>query len=574
MRVALSENVLRKYWPLLAIIILFFAFRVPFLPHELGLEESSLISTGVNILRTGFPAIDADMFSRYDVWAVGHPPLISFLLALFLKLFGVSEAAARLMPLTISFLLFLSLWWFSLRLFQSQAISAIATILFSVIPFSVQNSLHIHYDGAIISFLVFWILVASWYILASGVAQRRHYVWFFAAALGLFYSKPEAWSLVWFFIIGFVVLGRFGRTAWKNVGALLLLWLSAGGLFFSSFYLYNHSFGYGELTAPFTFTILGLTVNGFLVQKIVLLSRDFGAGIQSFASNAALLYKTLIWLLLPTILLVILSGAKFFVEGKWRDKKILFVAWGVFVFSVPYFILGYGGNIYPRYVAPMMPWASLLVAYFVSRYLVPRLFYVGLLYAVGILVALRVTGLWHYLLPFRGDIVFGEATRVLALWLFIVMGSFIFIVRRPQFSASFLSVLFMLTVILSSIIFIVDARASYSTADNFGEYGYRETGEWLNRNTTKEDIVLGRNPLEYYFHGNIIDTYHSLTSFRNRIQELLGNRSITLLAIPERTMGKWKAYDQQGGRFIYEYIQDRRLPEIQRFGSIIIYKNQ
>ena len=62
--------------------------------------------------------------------------------------------------------------------------------------------------------------------------------------------------------------------------------------------------------------------------------------------------------------------------------------------------------------------------------------------------------------------------------------------------------------------------------------------------------------------------------FRDRIDEMLVDKEITYIAIPERTLHKWDIQDQQGGRFIYEYIQKNNLVEVARFGTIIIYENR
>jgi len=559
----------RMLW-FFVVAALFVTFRFPFFERGLSLEESTAISSGIGVLERGFPYFDIDMFTK-NIAGVGHPPILNWMLGVSFYFFGVSETAARLPILLCSFLLLMAIGIFSYLLFRDWRISLCSLALFSIIPFSIQNSLQIQYDGAIVSLFVFGILASAWFFLSKDHVRIVPAGLFFISSLGLFYSKPEVWLLVGFVLAASFLLMARNKKGLQRFLIVVLLMSVSGVVYIVSYRYYNTSFGHGDLT----FASTGVSVTGVLFKKITTLFQDFKTGFLWLAGSAALLYKFLMWITFPVMLLFVAALARFIKSKEWHDKRLAYLLIWIFVFFVAYLVLGYGGNVYPRYYGPLVAPLVMILAYAVVsamgniKKVVQHLFVVG-----GALFLAYIFKIHQIFLPYRGDIVFSTAGWTLALWFCAAVVVVVFSWKSEKFFSVFAPLCCSAVLVFSIAIFAADARANYVFGDNFGESGYREAGEWLTARVMHEDIVLSRNPIDYYFKGIFIDTYNSLMPFRDRIDEMLVDKEITYIAIPERTLHKWDIQDQQGGRFIYEYIQKNNLVEVARFGTIIIYENR
>jgi hypothetical protein len=520
----------------LVVILIFFALRVPHLHREYTLEEPHIVKSAEAIMRTGYPLI---YFGEQDgkIINLWKPPGFVFLLALYYKIFGVSETASRLLPLSFSFgqliliLLAPLLFWKDHRL--NERIALLAGLLFAIHPYAILNSIQIDLDGGVLAFFITLFLFLVFRILTSS----RQNSWEKPALVCVFFLafatkfEPSLMAAV----IAMVATYRFRKSLLQHIFGHLVIAIMT---FFALFLLYNQSFGHPEAT------LLPLSVIGKITTQTLAPRLDSLGNVTDlirWRGSIILLLRFTSWLTIPTILLAFYCLIRFLINKETKqDRAIPFLLMWISVFVGIYLLFGWSGD-YPRYFAPIIPPLFLLIGFVIaekfksfkpatlSSLTLPTLSITLLL----IILAERLNTLFL-------DRITGWIPSLAIPFLSLLTISSLMILllaRKKQASPIVLLILLSLNFVQSGIQDYHDLTTSYSLTNFYGARGFKEAGTFLRQHvrTKPNTVILTVNPVAYYWGGKYFE-YADLLHFpekRSSIQESLADGRLSAVALPK-----------------------------------------
>lgn len=551
----------------LLIIIVAVSIRIPFLNREFVLEEALNVKDARAIAQTGYPQVYAGEQAPQYIH-LDRTPGLFFALAASFKMFSESEISARIVPLLFFLGQLLLIFYFTSRIFKyhyQKLISLLAGFFFAIHPYIIQNSLHIHYDGAVFAFFSTWYLfLACQKIIKHQNRWQDHLplatIFFFA----LFVKYDPAAVMLFIVIV-------FSRIIWKPfLKKLLISTTISSSLFFGLFYLYNAAFNHTEaFLLPFAW--INQVVSGKLIAAVT-----NTPSLSLWANNYFLLIRFLSWLTIPFILLAIYTFLIIFREKNLKkDPGILFLSLWFFTFCISYLALGWSGD-FPRYFAPAMPPLFMLITVVVIRHftqfklhLTSKTITLVLILASSIIFLLekadylfsdRITGWVPYLqIPFFGLIVLG---------IFLI----VFVIINRSKRILLITLLILLSVNFYQFItqYRHDLKSNYSLTNFYGYGGYREAGNFLKKEIRhKNAIILTFDPVAYYWQGKFLDyNLFGPPSVRDnaKIIDFLLSNQITAIALPDVYSQELAARSQNYG-LNYQKLLSEKFKNHRNFGG-------
>ncbi|HWN81624.1 MAG TPA: glycosyltransferase family 39 protein, partial [Candidatus Udaeobacter sp.] len=158
-----------------------FNLTEPWGRHLLGINGAWHSIIGRNLLRHGFLATRGAPILNPGQSAPGewtyylhHPPLLSWIVALSFRLFGVHEWSARLVALLFSLGTIWVTYRLAARLFPEfrPRLPLAAALFMATIPMSAIYGMHVDYQGAIVLYFALAAISAYERLIATGA--RRH----------------------------------------------------------------------------------------------------------------------------------------------------------------------------------------------------------------------------------------------------------------------------------------------------------------------------------------------------------------------------------------------------------------
>lgn len=323
-----------------------------------GYDDSYFAHEGKEMVRTG------------DWWNVrfngelilAHPPLFPWLVASSFKLFGISDAAAKLPSVLLGFGTILLMYFLTLEITGDAWLSVLAMLVLASTQFFLKNATHAMTD---VPFTFFFALAIFLYV--KGL-KKNEYLTFLGLPLGLALLTR---SVVGFLAIGIIlahlILTRRYRelqSPWLICGMALALILPASW-YVSQYRLHGAAFLVSHLE--------------FLNSKIHVASKtSYWATIFNYPLSLMKYY----WPWLPFLVVGLVMEVRAAVREK-DQTAILLVAW-VLAVIVPF---SFAQTRYPRYIMPVFPAFSILAAIALSRWLgeASRKFFFNVACALGCL---------------------------------------------------------------------------------------------------------------------------------------------------------------------------------------------
>jgi len=208
-------NWLKKYWPILAILLVFFVFRLPAINQIYHQDEYRW-------------AMQAD--PRFDEVSP-HPPLSKQFLSLVGTVLGFEHL--RFGPLFFGFLTLLLLYFMVKKLSGSKGAALVAASLYSLNVYSVIANLQIDIDGAILPFFV--LLGYCAYInLKNNARSKIWWLVFVLAVAGGFLTKLSFAIFIGAIVLDFIWSGEAQvllKKYFKLIVGVLIIVISAAYLY-------------------------------------------------------------------------------------------------------------------------------------------------------------------------------------------------------------------------------------------------------------------------------------------------------------------------------------------------------
>ena len=482
-----------------------------------AVAQSGIPLSNVGHMQTETPG---DFSQRFN-WALWHPPLYVFLLGNAFRLWGESETVARLVGVACNALAALLVFLTALvvlwrdgagqRRRAAPVFAAVGAALYLTNPFVVQSALLLDIDGTVLVASI--ALLAFLYVLflRFGNGLRRPLTWLllgmvtFAFALSLGAKMTTSLALVAAGAAWRLVATHPWRP-WRALIDLPVVLLGGAGLFLATWWAACAALG-----MPFwlPFRILDMEL------------RDATSSPAAWRENPRALLDMVSYVALwvSPYLILLFAWAGFARLGDlllrpplhlwrwlrggppggepWGARPVDFVLASGAAISLAYLIKLAAS--FPKYHISMMPLWAVAIAYLLARF-VPRMaIWEPPIYGVVLagMAGYFVTFVGDRYVLFRGyDFLFPLLIWPAALgFAFLVLGACLGRFYLPR-QLAILGVL--LTVAWGWGVNQAQARATYSTAYNYGISGQRQTAAYLDGILRPEQPFIASRDVAYY----------------------------------------------------------------------------
>jgi hypothetical protein len=500
------------------------SFARPQLTRPYVYDEAAFAFAGRAVAHTGIPYSNVGYmqsetpgdFSKRFNWALWHPPLYLFILGAAFRQWGETETVARLIGVVCNavaallvFATATALLWQRTR--AAPVYAAAATALYVLNPLVLQSALLLDIDGTVLVATIALLTLAYLLVLGSSRPLRSPTTWFllglasFCLALSLWSKMTTALALVAAGALYRLIATRPWRP-WRLLVETPVIALAGAGLFLATWWLVS-----ARLHLPFWYPF-----------RIMQLEFQEAAGSsRAWKENPRVLLDLVsdvaLWISPYLVLLFLWAGLARLgdlalrpfsvlwrrvrrqpVEGEhWGARPVDFVLLAGLAIGATYLIKLAAS--FPKYHISMMPLWAIAVAYLLARF-VPRLSWWEVP-VYGVVLA----GMAGYFVTFVGDryVLFQGYTFLFPLLVWPAALGFAFLVLGAALGRSYLprqlAILgLLLTLSWSWAVDLVQARANYSTAYNYGTSGQRETAAYLNTILKPDEPYVASRDVAYY----------------------------------------------------------------------------
>ncbi len=272
------------------------------------------------------------------------PALQYFFMMAAYRAFGVNAFSARFFSVIFGVLTVLSVFWFSRRLLNEQVAFYASLMLISSLQMAYQFRMAVPDP-----YLLFFLTTGLFSFYVGYIENRKGFLYLFYALIGLgFVAKgPIAFALPGLIILIFLVWRK--DFSWSRLMALQLI---PGGLL-------------TLLVALPWYVAVGLATD-WAWPKYFFITHNFDRYVTTFEGHGGFPLDTLV------IVIGALMPVSFFfpqmLKMVWREKKdqpFLLFALVVCLTLIGFFL--FSKTVLPSYPAPCIPFAAVLLAYFVDR---------------------------------------------------------------------------------------------------------------------------------------------------------------------------------------------------------------
>ncbi len=503
----------------LLLLVLFFALRLPFITKEYAPEETAWIQAGRGVAATGFPWTYLGE-NNAGSWAYWKGPFFPWLLGFIFLLFGEYEYAARSIPLLFSagqiilvFLLARKIWGDE----KGLSVGAVAAFLLAIHPLAIQNAVQIDIDGSSVAFFALLVLYFSWLLVTSDDWRRRDAVAAFCSSAALFLVRFDTPLMIFFSLTLLSFL--FGNT--KRALRLVVLYGTAIVFVVIIIFLYSAAFGqFSKAAEPFYNLVIG-TWSALLIKfgsasVATYHSRLYevlpGIQLGPFAPIAEAIFPSVaflavvfVWTTIPLTLLFLSILIRAVLQKIHKEEGVAYLLLPALVMFFTFAFVAITFN-YPRYIHTSLILMLIATAYIGQEWfsLVARHKKAAFIGALLLAFLLTLTPL-KYLL-FENRIRSGTIFTAIALGITyitsIVSGSVFSDAKKRNFLGASLVVAYVTFVFLLTA---KDMQKPYSLNAYYGNYGFKEAGQYLKRAAKPSDIVVTIDAIGYYYGGRYYD---------------------------------------------------------------------
>lgn len=454
-------------------------------------------------MRAFFAALHGNSFG---LW---HPPAYVHLLNAMSRIFGMSALTPRLVSISTFFVSLLIIYLLSLQFFKgaknARAIAFLASLLYSVNPFSVRGSLLVDIDGTILnaSFLILMYFLALWPKESVPLSRQMLYGLLCALVLWTKFSSP------FIFFASMLIFLLFTRD-FKKMLAFTVMFAIGCVIFLLTWYIYC-------LVYKSDFLVIFRHSGGAIAAFLQGIGTHEGR--LSLARN---IWAPVMWISPSFALLIALSLRKIFKE-RAEARPLMSIAqfafYGLCV-AVGYIFVGGVTHSFPRYHYAMMPVFVITVAYLlVSEITFDKALIKNMGVAICILVLYHVffvgDPLYTVNYAWKEDIILrgGRAVhqiltkelRQITLILLTIPLAYIFF-RLRKFSKPFLLALFSTALAFNLALSLVQMKTNYNTLYCYGAKGVEEAAKFIQENTDIKAPIF--SPTEFRILANeTLDSY-------------------------------------------------------------------
>lgn len=454
------------------IFFLFSANHLYYADEVAFVEVATEIASGKAIGHFGF---GAGMLTPEGDMLI-HPPTYTYLLALFIFLFGPATLPIRAVSAIFTIGVIILVYLLTKKILETRNIenaetwATTASFIYAINPLTIQNSILVDIDGGMLNF--FTLLFLYFYI------YKKNLFYLVPSLFLVFYSKMSTPPLLFASLILLNLLSSEYKEIWRTIK----LFLISGIGFFITFFLYAKTFGLDWTRLFMHNSALGAFKSFF--------SNPLITSLKSLWALKTLFYFAtpfLIFLFLIVSVVIVKKIIKFRSTYIIQNKDILLLwIYAIMVFCL-YFLVGQTAWNFPKYHIVALPSIVILIMFFTSKI---KIHFKKIL-PITILAALLI---FVYFIVFLGDPVLPEvegrvvsssllqvsALVLIRILLYAILPIFLCIGLFGVFSKNKLwFILLFLLIVTSLYIDVIQARADYSTTNLYGDRGLKEVIEFM-----------------------------------------------------------------------------------------------
>jgi len=521
------------------VIFVIFSMNQPFHGDEVVFVESAK-----GILKTGKPVFDYSAFKPNFI-GLWHSPLYAYILSVFIFIFGESIYSVRAVSALFNIFTIVLVYLITRKVLEknknNENWALLTTFIYALNPLTVQSSVIIDIDGGILNFAV--------YLFLYLFIKNKNFYYLIPSLLFVFLAKENVYFILFLVFFVYCIL----TFEWKKIPKIIFLFLIAGVLFVTFFWIYCSFLGL-DFSMPFKHNF-----SGFGDIKII------RSDLTSWAISAWS-FKTFFYFAVPffVILFFIFTFSFYYslTKNKYLDseqKPILLLNVLSIISILVFFYLGVSCWGFPKYYIIALPGMSIFLVYMLSQEKILRsmsdfpiknknfLFCVVLIALFDILLVYFQLFVQNPLIPefdsaaVNTNIFYAIKLISYTFVLYTVVPFFIcfFILCLFKFKRKVLVSLIFLTFFMFLYLNLTHAFANYSTYSKYGDKGILEVVNYFNSRKIPPNEITTHMHLGKYL--GISDYYEITFAYNNEKdfkEKIIDNKNIKYLVIWERDIGR------------------------------------
>jgi len=516
-------------------------------------DEVIFLESAKGILKTGKPIFDHGVL-RPNFQGLWHPPLYSYVLSLFMLLFGESIYSLRAVSALFNFFTAILVFLITKEILKKnenkEFWALFATALYSLNPLTIQSSILMDIDGGILNFTI--------YLFLYFFIKNKRFYYLIPSLVFIFLAKESGPVIIFISLILFYLI----TSDYKKIFKIAFLFIFSGIIFASLFWIYCNLFNL-DFMMPFKHNF------GKGTQSINL---DTIAGslwsLKSFVYFAIPFFVLLFFFLFICFVIINYKSLNFLNSTK---KNVLFL--GIFSIITIAFFVYYGVTSwgFPKYYITALPAMSIFISYLFSYSNLKIKTYWKFFVLIILLLIYFGFFILNPLFPefdsSVGDTSFLNAGKLVAntfiLYAIIPIIISFFVLQinsKKRYIKNILLVLIFLTFFMFFYLNIINAFADYSTHNKYGDKGVLDVVEYLNKKNIPPSKIATYLHLGYYLgmseFNDIAMSYYSNEDFKKNI---INNEQIEYMVIWIRdikriglNMGYFKLEKKIGTYYIFK----------------------
>ena len=428
------------------------------------------------------------------------PELYLQVLATGFRLFGVSEAVARLPGIMSGLLSIVLVFLITNSLSHGTQIerlqwASVVSLLYAVTPGLIQGALILAIDNTI---LIPPVLLMCWSFIKY--LQQQKIQWLILTALAMMLAlwgrvtTPPAIGLV---MSAYALAGPWNwKTKLRAIGALLL----GAVLFIVSWYSYCLVFNV-PFSGPFAYALRSLT------------GKTHDIAFSQIAQNVLYLMLWVGFFTTILFLVVVSRRMRVFFSGLEGGPEDLFLLSGLSL-VIGYFFIGGAIFGYPKYQAPAIPLLYIFIGIALSKthseshyWRAQKLGIALFLALIACALQMWIVGDWIYLIRYqvRASLAFlspslseiGREMSLKAAFVCAVYG-LLFVIFHRFSSMTVVGMLFAFSIGSNVGMAVLQGSARYHTGYNYGGLGTVEVAAYVRTHVPADSVVIAPNEVTYY----------------------------------------------------------------------------
>jgi len=486
-------------------------------------------------------------------YMIGHPPTYTYLLALFIFLFGESTYSIRAVSAIFAIGVIILIYLITKKILQKRNVknhetwALIAAFLYAISPIVIQNSILVDIDGGLLNF--FALLFLYLYI------SKKNLVYLIPSLFMVFWSKITSPAILFASLLLLNVGGKDYKEVWK----IIKLFVISGGCFFLSFFAYAKLCSLDWRVLFIHNSAFGIL--SFLIKNpYLVIARSLWA-LKTFFYFAVPFLIFLFIILSYKILRNILKNKYDYIN---ENKDIILLWFYAIMIILFYLITGLTGWNFPKYHVAAVPSIIILLIYFMPK----KIINIKKIIPLAIITILLLSA---YFIIFLGDPLIPEiggrvvtssfyqvAKAVLIrtflyaiIPLFLCIGLFERIPKKKIWL-----ILFFLIIFTSVYVNIIQAKADYSTHNLYGDKGLEEVLDFMKEVPPSE--ILCYHHVGYYLGYLEISELATVLYNKPKLMEIIQTKNINwiilyqkdIIFIGEENLKDFKLEKQIGDYYI------------------------